>query len=91
MLQHLTKPPTIIQFNFSQTSSSQEVSQTQSPALHLQYLLLSSVSSEKLRICQANRRTEPPAVRVGKRKPAKPFFSGTGKNALIITGGWLVR
>lgn len=48
-------------------------------------------SSEKLRICQANRRTEPPAVRVGKRKPAEPFFSGPGKNALIITGGWLVR
>ncbi|KAM9734402.1 LOW QUALITY PROTEIN: phospholipid-transporting ATPase IC [Menidia menidia] len=43
--------------------------------------------NDKLRIRQANRRNEPPSSR--KKKPAEPFFSGSGKNALIITGGWL--
>uniref|UniRef100_A0A671VMJ5 Phospholipid-transporting ATPase n=1 Tax=Sparus aurata TaxID=8175 RepID=A0A671VMJ5_SPAAU len=33
---------------------------------------------------------EPPAARLGKKKPVQPFFPEPGKNALIITGGWLV-
>uniref|UniRef100_A0A8C6TUS4 Phospholipid-transporting ATPase n=1 Tax=Neogobius melanostomus TaxID=47308 RepID=A0A8C6TUS4_9GOBI len=37
------------------------------------------------------RRVQPQSNRPGKRKPADPFFTQTGKNALIITGGWLVR
>ncbi|KAM3600581.1 uncharacterized protein V6R79_025445 [Siganus canaliculatus] len=45
--------------------------------------------NEKLRIRQANRRNEPPVARLGKRKPAEPFFTQQGKNALVITGGWL--
>ncbi|KAM7369358.1 hypothetical protein PAMP_013632 [Pampus punctatissimus] len=45
--------------------------------------------NEKLSIRQANRRNEPPTYRRGKKKPADPFFSTPGKNALIITGGWL--
>ncbi|XP_070781239.1 phospholipid-transporting ATPase IC isoform X1 [Enoplosus armatus] len=45
--------------------------------------------NEKLRIRQGNRRNEPQTVRRGKKKPAEPFFPETGKNALIITGGWL--
>lgn len=45
--------------------------------------------NEKLRIRQANRRNEPQTIRRGKKKPAEPFFPGSGKNALIITGGWL--
>uniref|UniRef100_A0A8C4DIC6 Phospholipid-transporting ATPase n=1 Tax=Dicentrarchus labrax TaxID=13489 RepID=A0A8C4DIC6_DICLA len=48
------------------------------------------VSSENLRIRQANRRNELPTTRRGKKKPAEPFFPQPGKNALIITGGWLV-
>ncbi|XP_045922026.1 phospholipid-transporting ATPase IC [Micropterus dolomieu] len=44
--------------------------------------------NEKLRIRQSNRRNEPPSVQ-GRRKPAEPFFTEPGKNALIITGGWL--
>ncbi|XP_035524515.1 phospholipid-transporting ATPase IC [Morone saxatilis] len=45
--------------------------------------------NENLRIRQANRRNELPAPRRGKKKPAEPFFPQPGKNALIITGGWL--
>lgn len=45
--------------------------------------------NEKLRVRQANRRNEPRTFRRGKKKPTEPFFSPTGKNALIITGGWL--
>uniref|UniRef100_A0A3B5AIS3 Phospholipid-transporting ATPase n=1 Tax=Stegastes partitus TaxID=144197 RepID=A0A3B5AIS3_9TELE len=45
--------------------------------------------NEKLSIRQANRRNEPQTVRRGKKKPAEPFFTEPGKNALIITGGWL--
>ncbi|XP_018558087.1 phospholipid-transporting ATPase IC [Lates calcarifer] len=45
--------------------------------------------NEKLRIRQANRRNEPSTFRPGKKKPAEPFFTEPGKNALIITGGWL--
>ncbi|XP_041826504.1 phospholipid-transporting ATPase IC [Melanotaenia boesemani] len=46
--------------------------------------------NEKLRIRQANRRNEPSSsFQRGKRKPAEPFFPEPGKNALIITGGWL--
>ncbi|XP_003978792.1 phospholipid-transporting ATPase IC [Takifugu rubripes] len=45
--------------------------------------------NEKLRIRQARRRIEPQAVRVGKKRPVEPFFNEPGKNALIITGGWL--
>uniref|UniRef100_A0A8C4DMB0 Phospholipid-transporting ATPase n=1 Tax=Dicentrarchus labrax TaxID=13489 RepID=A0A8C4DMB0_DICLA len=48
------------------------------------------VSSENLRIRQANRRNELPTTRRGKKKPAEPFFPQPGKNALIITGGWLI-
>lgn len=66
--------------------------QTSAFASALTFCRVLPVSSEKLRVCQAQRRTEPPAVRVGqKRKPEEPFFRGPGKNALIITGGWLVR
>ncbi|XP_071321667.1 phospholipid-transporting ATPase IC [Trachinotus anak] len=45
--------------------------------------------NEKLTIRQANRRTEPTTFGRGKKKPAEPFFTQSGKNALIITGGWL--
>ncbi|XP_040013962.1 phospholipid-transporting ATPase IC [Xiphias gladius] len=45
--------------------------------------------NEKLRIRQANRRTEPSTFLRGKKKPTEPFFPEPGKNALIITGGWL--
>ncbi|XP_059213903.1 phospholipid-transporting ATPase IC [Centropristis striata] len=45
--------------------------------------------NEKLSIRQAKRRNEPPVIRRGKKKPAEPFFTTPGKNALIITGGWL--
>ncbi|KAM4635236.1 phospholipid-transporting ATPase IC [Polymixia lowei] len=45
--------------------------------------------NEKLRIRQANRRNEPPAFGRNKKKPQEPFFTQPGKNALIITGGWL--
>ncbi|XP_070706126.1 phospholipid-transporting ATPase IC [Pempheris klunzingeri] len=45
--------------------------------------------NEKLRLRQANRRNQPPVLRGGKKKPADPFFPEPGKNALIITGGWL--
>uniref|UniRef100_A0AAQ5X3G5 Phospholipid-transporting ATPase n=1 Tax=Amphiprion ocellaris TaxID=80972 RepID=A0AAQ5X3G5_AMPOC len=45
--------------------------------------------NEKLSIRQANRRNEPQTVYRRKKKPAEPFFTQPGKNALIITGGWL--
>ncbi|XP_054468772.1 phospholipid-transporting ATPase IC [Anoplopoma fimbria] len=45
--------------------------------------------NEKLGIRQANRRNEPRTLRRGKKKPTEPFFPAPGKNALIITGGWL--
>lgn len=48
--------------------------------------------NQKLLNRQANRRTQPAAssaLRPGKKAPAEPFFPGSGKNALIITGGWL--
>ncbi|KAM6902782.1 phospholipid-transporting ATPase IC [Xenentodon cancila] len=46
--------------------------------------------NEKLRIRQTNRRTQPRSTLTGgTKKPAEPFFTEPGKNALIITGGWL--
>ncbi|CAJ1071117.1 phospholipid-transporting ATPase IC [Xyrichtys novacula] len=45
--------------------------------------------NEKLRIRQTNRRNEPQTVHRGRKKTAEPFFPMPGKNALIITGGWL--
>uniref|UniRef100_A0A8C5HBA8 Phospholipid-transporting ATPase n=1 Tax=Gouania willdenowi TaxID=441366 RepID=A0A8C5HBA8_GOUWI len=45
--------------------------------------------NEKLRIRQATRRNTPETMRHGKRKPEEPFFPEQGKNALVITGGWL--
>ncbi|KAE8284798.1 Phospholipid-transporting ATPase IC [Larimichthys crocea] len=45
--------------------------------------------NEKLRIRQAHRRNEPAAVGRGRKKLTEPFFPLPGKNALIITGGWL--
>ncbi|KAG7498592.1 phospholipid-transporting ATPase IC [Solea senegalensis] len=45
--------------------------------------------NEKLIARQANRRYEPTSYRPGKKKPSEPFFTEPGKNALIITGGWL--
>lgn len=48
------------------------------------------VSSGKLSARQANRRHEPQESRVGRKRPELPFFPEPGKNALIITGGWLV-
>uniref|UniRef100_A0A8C3ABI2 Phospholipid-transporting ATPase n=1 Tax=Cyclopterus lumpus TaxID=8103 RepID=A0A8C3ABI2_CYCLU len=32
----------------------------------------------------------PQTSRQGKKKPTEPFFPAPGKNALIITGGWLI-
>uniref|UniRef100_A0AAV2IV86 Phospholipid-transporting ATPase n=1 Tax=Knipowitschia caucasica TaxID=637954 RepID=A0AAV2IV86_KNICA len=43
----------------------------------------------KLSARQNTRRNEPISNRPRKKKPAEPFFSEPGKNALIITGGWL--
>ncbi|XP_049594131.1 phospholipid-transporting ATPase IC [Syngnathus scovelli] len=45
--------------------------------------------NEKLSLRQAKRRHEPPTERRGRKKLAEPFFPEPGKNALIITGGWL--
>ncbi|KAL6097333.1 atp8b1 [Pungitius sinensis] len=45
--------------------------------------------NEKLRLRQANRRNETQTFRRGKKKPAEPFFPTPGKNALVLTGGWL--
>ncbi|CAL8280034.1 unnamed protein product [Merluccius merluccius] len=44
--------------------------------------------NEKLRVRQALRRNVPPTFG-HKKKPPEPFFTEPGKNALIITGGWL--
>lgn len=46
--------------------------------------------SEKLRIRQTKRRNEPQTHYGQKKRKAEPFFNEPGKNALIITGGWLV-
>ncbi|MEQ2179082.1 Phospholipid-transporting ATPase IC [Goodea atripinnis] len=47
--------------------------------------------NEKLMSRQSNRRNEPSSMfRAGKKKPSEPYFPGSNKNALIITGGWLV-
>lgn len=45
--------------------------------------------NRKLAIRQANRRNEPPTIRRVRKKPVEPFFTEPGKNALVITGGWL--
>ncbi|XP_041815772.1 phospholipid-transporting ATPase IC [Chelmon rostratus] len=45
--------------------------------------------NQKLRTRQANRRNEPPTAHRGKKRLVQPFFTELGKNALIITGGWL--
>ncbi|XP_034457388.1 phospholipid-transporting ATPase IC [Hippoglossus hippoglossus] len=45
--------------------------------------------NEKLTIRQANRRNQPSTHRLNKKKTPEPFFTEPGKNALIITGGWL--
>ncbi|KAM8828124.1 phospholipid-transporting ATPase IC isoform 2-T2 [Spinachia spinachia] len=45
--------------------------------------------NEKLRLRQANRRNETQTFSRGKKKPAELFFPAPGKNALILTGGWL--
>uniref|UniRef100_A0A3P9JHE2 Phospholipid-transporting ATPase n=1 Tax=Oryzias latipes TaxID=8090 RepID=A0A3P9JHE2_ORYLA len=46
--------------------------------------------NEKLRIRQTTRRRQPPTnFRRARQTPEEPFFTETGKNALIITGGWL--
>ncbi|KAA8584633.1 hypothetical protein FQN60_008418, partial [Etheostoma spectabile] len=45
--------------------------------------------NEKLKVRQAKRRLEPVTFRRGKKKPAEAFFPESGKNALVITGGWL--
>uniref|UniRef100_A0A3P8WK56 Phospholipid-transporting ATPase n=1 Tax=Cynoglossus semilaevis TaxID=244447 RepID=A0A3P8WK56_CYNSE len=45
--------------------------------------------NEKLVVRQANRRSEAFTSHPSKKKPAEPFFTDGGKNALIITGGWL--
>ncbi|XP_036385778.1 phospholipid-transporting ATPase IC [Megalops cyprinoides] len=44
--------------------------------------------NEKLQARQANRRNQPPGLSRNK-KTTEPFFPEPGKNALIITGGWL--
>ncbi|CAL8318090.1 unnamed protein product [Lota lota] len=44
--------------------------------------------NEKLRVRQALRRNVAPTFG-SKKKPPEPFFTEPGKNALIITGGWL--
>ncbi|XP_056147164.1 phospholipid-transporting ATPase IC [Lampris incognitus] len=45
--------------------------------------------NDKLRIRQASRRNEPLAVGRNRKRPQEPFFNREGKNALVITGGWL--
>ncbi|XP_053196502.1 phospholipid-transporting ATPase IC [Scomber japonicus] len=45
--------------------------------------------NEKLRIRQATRRTDPATYQRGKKDSAQRFFNEPGKNALVITGGWL--
>ncbi|KAM4528209.1 phospholipid-transporting ATPase IC-like [Odontesthes bonariensis] len=44
---------------------------------------------EKLRIRQTRRRNEPPSTSRRNKNLSEPFFPGSGKNALVITGGWL--
>ncbi|KAG7477124.1 hypothetical protein MATL_G00090800 [Megalops atlanticus] len=44
--------------------------------------------NEKLQARQTNRRNQPPGLSRNK-KTKEPFFPEPGKNALIITGGWL--
>uniref|UniRef100_A0A668ATZ3 Phospholipid-transporting ATPase n=1 Tax=Myripristis murdjan TaxID=586833 RepID=A0A668ATZ3_9TELE len=46
--------------------------------------------NEKLTVRQANRRNEPLSSGRNRKKAPEPFFPQPGKNALIITGGWLV-
>uniref|UniRef100_A0A4W5KKG3 Phospholipid-transporting ATPase n=1 Tax=Hucho hucho TaxID=62062 RepID=A0A4W5KKG3_9TELE len=53
------------------------------------YSLRGGPSLEKLRIRQANRRDQPPAFGRTRKKVPDPFFPEPGRNALIITGGWL--
>ncbi|XP_067087900.1 phospholipid-transporting ATPase IC-like [Osmerus mordax] len=43
----------------------------------------------KLTTRQANRRNNPLASGLNRKKVQDPFFTEPGKNALIITGGWL--
>uniref|UniRef100_A0A8C7LF48 Phospholipid-transporting ATPase n=1 Tax=Oncorhynchus mykiss TaxID=8022 RepID=A0A8C7LF48_ONCMY len=45
--------------------------------------------NEKLRLRQASRRDQLPASGRTRKKVPDPFFPEPGKNALIITGGWL--
>ncbi|XP_029920908.1 phospholipid-transporting ATPase IC [Myripristis murdjan] len=45
--------------------------------------------NEKLTVRQANRRNEPLSSGRNRKKAPEPFFPQPGKNALIITGGWL--
>ncbi|XP_072292314.1 phospholipid-transporting ATPase IC-like, partial [Eucyclogobius newberryi] len=45
--------------------------------------------NEKLQGRQTSRRNQPPTRRPRVKKAAEPFFTEPGKNALIITGGWL--
>ncbi|KAM9841304.1 phospholipid-transporting ATPase IC [Aulostomus maculatus] len=45
--------------------------------------------NEKLSVRQANRRNDPSTYSRGRKKPVELFFPEPGKNALIITGGWL--
>ncbi|XP_034751745.1 phospholipid-transporting ATPase IC [Etheostoma cragini] len=45
--------------------------------------------NEKLKVRQAERRLDPVTFRRGKKKTAEAFFPESGKNALVITGGWL--
>ncbi|CAB1319100.1 unnamed protein product [Coregonus sp. 'balchen'] len=45
--------------------------------------------NEKLRIRQTNRRDQLPALGRTRKKVPDPFFPESGRNALIITGGWL--
>uniref|UniRef100_A0A4W5KCD2 Phospholipid-transporting ATPase n=1 Tax=Hucho hucho TaxID=62062 RepID=A0A4W5KCD2_9TELE len=45
--------------------------------------------NEKLRIRQADRRDQLPASSRTRKKVPDPFFPDPGRNALIITGGWL--
>ncbi|KAM9820089.1 phospholipid-transporting ATPase IC [Neosynchiropus ocellatus] len=45
--------------------------------------------NEKLRVRQARRRVNPETYSRNRKKMVDPFFTEPGKNALIITGGWL--
>ncbi|XP_053730137.1 phospholipid-transporting ATPase IC [Synchiropus splendidus] len=45
--------------------------------------------NEKLRVRQARRRVDPETYSRNRKKMVDPFFTEPGKNALIITGGWL--